>query len=211
MLYISRNLDKKSPLRYWAEEHELDLLDLSFLQFTLVNFDLPEASDWWFYYSPRAVTFSVHRLPIGTMVGAIGGSTAAQLLDHGIRIDFCGNGVPRQTAEDFLAVAEGQRVFFPRARRSRKSVQDLLHERLIVQDAVCYDNRIVPPYGAIEASIYIFTSPLNVSAYLDRYTLTPGAKILAIGPSTGGELLRRGVPCEWPTEPSEKGLLTLLG
>ncbi|WP_157974294.1 uroporphyrinogen-III synthase [Lewinella sp. IMCC34183] len=209
MIFISRKLKGDSPLRQWTDSVGERLEARSLLAFAAVPFTAPADADWWFFYSSRAVTFA-GEVPDGTKLAAIGGGTAATLLTAGRRVDFCGDGHPERVAEDFLAVAEGRRVFFPRARQSRLSVQSALTDRLTVLDAVCYDNRPAPPREPIEARTYIFTSPLNVAAYLDHFALSPGARVLAIGPSTGGELERRGIPCTWPAESSEAGLVELL-
>ena len=210
MIFISRKLRADSPLRQWARGAGEQLIARSLLTFEPVAFEAPRDADWWFFYSSRAVQFAGEESGAARLA-AIGSGTAATLLATGRRVDFCGDGHPGRVAEDFLAVAQGQRVFFPRARQSRLSVQSALADRVTVLDAVCYDNRPAPPEAAIEADTYIFTSPLNVAAYLDHFALPAGARVLAIGPSTGGELERRGVACRWPEESSEAGVVGLLG
>ena len=210
MLFISRKLTSGSLLVRWAEARGERIDARSLLTFAPVAFTAPEDADWWFFYSSRAVAFA-GTIPDDVRLAAIGGSTAASVLRQVGRVDFCGNGNPDDTAEDFLVVGEGQRVFFPRARQSRLSVQRALGDRLEVLDAICYDNQPAPPPGAIVADTYIFTSPLNVAAYLDHWPLAEGARVVAIGPSTGAELERRGVDCVWPVEPTEAALVDLLG
>lgn len=209
MLFISRKLKADSPLRRWAATHDLAVTDRSLLRFEAVDFDAPVNADWWFFYSSRAVEF-VRHIPADVRTAAMGGGTARALLNRQHGVDFCGSGSPEVVAEDFLAVSEGQRVFFPRARESRKSVQRFLEERLEVLDAVCYANFPDPPERAIQASVYIFTSPMNVAAYLDHYELVANSRVLAIGPSTGAELQRRGVECSWPQVSSEAALVRML-
>ncbi len=209
MLFISRKLVSDSPLRRWADTCGEEIHAQSLLTFAAVEFTVPDSVDWWFYYSSRPVAFA-GMPPKGVRLAAIGGNTASALLQRTGRVDFCGNGHPQQTAEDFLAVGEGLRIFFPRARHSRRSIQSALAERVEVLDAVCYENEPEPPAEAIVADTYVFTSPLNVTAYLDHWPLAAGARVMAIGPSTGTELLRRGVECTWPQQPSEEGLVGLL-
>jgi len=209
MIFITRNLQPDSPLLRWATARGRQLIGRSLLRFAPVPFVAPADTDWWFFYSKRAVQFA-GAIPTNVRIGAIGSSTAAALLSTHRAVDFCGNGHPRQTAEDFLSVAEGSRVFFPRARQSRLSIQKALQERITVQDAVCYDNRAAPPEAPIEATVYIFTSPLNVAAYLDHWPLAAGAQVLAIGPSTAAALAERGVSSEWPRVAGEAELISLL-
>ncbi len=210
MVFISRNLKSDSPLLHWSREKGVEVVGRSLLRFEAVPFEAPRQADWWFFYSSRAVQFS-GTIPETVKKAAIGSGTASALLRRSSSVDFCGAGSPIEVAAEFLAVCEGRRVFFPRARQSRLSVQKALRDRVTILDAVCYDNRAAPPSAPITADTYIFTSPLNVSAYLDHYPLTAGSRILAIGPSTGAELLRRGISCEWPELPSEWDLVGLLG
>ena len=209
-VFISRTLKPDSPLRSWATATGAHLIDRSLITFAPVDFIPPDAAHWWFFYSARAVAFSAAYLPEGVRTAAIGGATARALLERGKRVDFCGNGDPDRTAHDFLAVGEGSRVFFPRARQSRKSIQTALADRLTVLDAICYDNLAHPPAGPIDAEVYVFTSPLNVAAYLDHHPLPPSARVLAMGRSTGWALVQREVACAWPKVPAEAGLVELL-
>lgn len=212
-IFITRNLKPESPLRAWAAETGNVVTGRSLLRFAAVPFVPPVNADWWFFYSARAVEFGltgVGELPATTRLAAIGQGTARALRAATGRVDFCGQGDPAQVGEAFAEVAAGQRVFFPRARQSRLSVQTALADRVTVLDAVCYDNVAVPATRLIVADVFIFTSPLNVGAYLDHQVLPEGARVLAIGPSTGAALAARGVGCVWPEVASEGGLLGLL-
>ena len=210
VIFISRRLALDSPLRQWAAVRGESIHAQSLLTFAPVAFDPPTDAHWWFFYSPRAVQFA-GGIPPTVRTAAIGTSTAEKLYVTTQRVDFCGNGNPDQVADDFLTVAQGKRVFFPRARQSRLSIQSALADRIEVLDAVSYDNQPVPPAVPILADTYIFTSPLNVAAYLDHHPLPQGARVLAMGPSTGGELARRGVGSVWPAVAGEVGLVGLLG
>lgn len=212
-IFITRKLKPNSPLQKWAAETGNIVTGRSLLRFAAVPFTPPENADWWFFYSARAVEFGlggVGELPVGVRLAAMGPGTAVALRVTAGQVDFCGDGDPGQVAEAFAEVAAGQRVFFPRARQSRLSVQTTLADRVRVLDAVCYDNVAVPATEPIDADVFIFTSPLNVGAYLDHQVLPEGVRVLAIGPSTGAALAERGVGCEWPEEASEAGLLSLL-
>lgn len=213
MIFVSRTLGPASPLRRWAAARGWALRAESLLRFAPVAYDSPAGAEWWFCYSPRAAEFALgqHRPPPTVRLAALGAGTARRLTELLDRpVDFCGHGQPPAVAAEFLKVAHGRAVFFPRARQSRLTVQTLLANHLRVLDAVCYDNVAAPPAGPIVADCYVFTSPLNVAAYLDHYALAPGARVLAIGPSTGAALRRRGVGCAWPAVPGEEALVDLL-
>ncbi|MEM9261532.1 MAG: uroporphyrinogen-III synthase, partial [Bacteroidota bacterium] len=212
ILFLSRNLTIASALATWAKERELKIIAQSLLEFNSVSFVAP-AADWWFFYSSRAVEFSVEalrKLKRKPKLAAMGSGTARTLSEAGFKADFCGAGQPAEVAVAFGKLAQDQRVFFPRARQSRQTVQRLLAEKIRVEDAVCYDNVAVPTIAPIVADYYCFTSPLNVAAYVDHQALTAGAKIVAIGPSTAAALAQRNVAHDVLPEPTEAALIAWL-
>ena len=184
-VFITRDYAPGVPpgtLQKWCAEKGNELIAKSLLRFEFVPFVPRFRADWWFFYSPRAVEFAAFLLPNGAKVAAMGSGTAAALSPH--KVDFIGEGSPAAVAEQFAAVAAGQRVFFPRARQSRRSVEKILEKRIVAEDAVCYDNQAVPPPSPILADVYVFTSPLNVAAYFNHYDLPDDARTVALGPST---------------------------
>ena len=203
-IFITRDYDPGVPpgtLQKWCAESDNELIAKSLLRFDFVPFVPRFRADWWFFYSPRAVEFAAFLLPNGTRIAAMGLGTTAALAPR--KVDFTGEGSPAAVAEQFAALAAGQRVFFPRARQSRRSVEKMLGKRILAENAVCYDNQAVPPRDPISADVYVFTSPLNVAAYLDHHKLPDGARTVALGPSTAGALVQRGregVVLERPTE-----------
>jgi len=201
----------------WATRAGVKVIDRSLLRFAPVRFVPPERSDWWFFYSPRAVEFGASRLALLSMplpkLAAMGPGTAAALRAHEycLKSSFVGEGSPEEVARAFGEVARGQRVFFPRARQSRLSVQGLLKGVIQAQDAICYDNQSVKEPDFVQADIFIFTSPLNVRTYLSAHPLPAEARVIAIGPSTAQALASFGVRSEVAKESSENGVLSLLG
>lgn len=220
-IFISRDLKAGSPLQQWATETGWEVIGRSLITFAPVNFDppAPAESDWWFFYSPRAVEFSADQLvsrikEVGNTLklGVIGPGTARALRELPAKPepDFVGEGSPAEVAQAFGKAAAGQRVFFPRARQSRLTVQTILREIITVQDAICYDNVAVPVTEPVPADIYVFTSPLNVAAYLGHQSLRHGARIIAIGPSTGSALTERGLDHEMTEHPGEEWVVAML-
>jgi len=221
-VFITRALNPTySHLGKWAEATGNEVTGRSLLTFAAVR--MPERyagqDDWWFFYSPRAVEYGLPYLPNAerssrpaAKIAAMGLGTARAIraAARGFRAEFVGSGTPAEVAAAFGEVAAGQRVFFPRAKQSRLTVQTLLADRITVEDAVCYDNQAVPADEHIAADVYVFTSPLNVSAYLDHQELSAGARVIAIGPSTGGALAARGVVHEVAATAGEEGVVALL-
>lgn len=201
----------------WASRTGGKVIGESLLRFARVDFLVPKGYDWWFFYSPRAVEFSANRLALLPMplpkLAAMGPGTAKALLlhDYVLRADFTGTGSPGEVAEAFGEIAGGKKVFFPRARQSRMTVQNLLQDKIVVEDAVCYDNQSIRNPGRVLADVYVFTSPLNVRTYLTSHELPAGARVIAIGPSSALALASFGVRCETAEESSELGVRAMLG
>ncbi|OAV46155.1 uroporphyrinogen-III synthase [Lewinella sp. 4G2] len=212
-LFISRNLAPESPLRAFAKAQGWALTDRSLLTFSPLPYDPPKDADIWFFYSPRAVEFGVGGLRDVTSnpaVAALGKGTATALTEHGITVNFTGTGSPAAVTNQFIHHFESGRVFFPRARQSRLSVQTALPPEFQVMDAVCYDNVPVAEVPQVIADIYVFTSPLNARTYLQTHTLPEKATVVAIGPSTGGELAALRINHHIAASPSEEGIIKLL-
>ncbi|MEM9527214.1 MAG: hypothetical protein AAGA31_11430, partial [Bacteroidota bacterium] len=77
-LFLSRSLSSMSALSAWAEERELEVIARSLLSFSSVPFVAPNDADWWFFYSSRAVEFSVaslQELAATPKLAAMGSST----------------------------------------------------------------------------------------------------------------------------------------
>ena len=212
--FISRSLAADSPLRSWCRQQEIELVDQSLLKFEEVSFGkLPEAIDWIFFYSPRAVFFFWKNDPLvaaGSRLAAIGPGTAASLTDLGKEVDFIGTGDPATTAEKFEAVATGKRVLFPRAQQSRRSIERILGDKIDALDVVVYNNEQAPVAFPNGFKILILTSPLNVEAFFSENQLLVNSRIIALGPSTAAALSDLGYEAEQAAAPTEEALIELL-
>ncbi len=219
-VFISRQLPPDSPLLHWAQRTGHEVEGRSLIKFSKVAFVPPaaEEADWWYFYSPRAVEFAAGSIPMlkpglpAVKIAAMGPGTARAMREAACRLepDFVGAGSPEEVAAAFADIGTGQTVFFPRARQSRQTVQRLLQHHITVLDAVCYDNVAVPASDSITADVFVFTSPLNVAAYLDHQELSTGAQTVAIGPSTGAALAERGITYLMTEAPGETSLVKLL-
>lgn len=214
-LFISRSLSDDSPIRTWCEQRAIELVDKSLLQFQSVSFGrLPREIDWIFFYSPRAVNFffGAHpTLPPKVRFAAIGHGTAQKITALGYVPHFVGNGDPGRTAAAFGSSVRGCKVLFPQARRSRRSVEILLSDHIAASSLVVYDNQVAPLLFEQTFATMIFTSPMNVEAFLAHNKVPAGSRVVALGPSTAGALEHLGYQSEQPQKPTEAALVELLG
>jgi len=137
----------------------------------------------------------------------MGKATAHFAKAQKLNLQFIGNGKPKATSQQFLQVAEKQSVLFPRAKRSKKSIQRLLKDKIEAHDLVVYENEIKKDWKVSECNILVFTSPLNAKAYFSKNLAKAPKKIIAIGNTTARALKKLGVEnVHIAEEPSEEGL-----
>lgn len=205
-----------SPVRAFAQKNKLELVAESLISFFPVDFSLLPETDWLFFYSKNGVRFFMRTLQekglkITQPVGVMGLGTLNALKEFGKSADFAGNGRPEEVAAAFKEIVRGKRVLFLRAQQSLRSIQQLLEEEVEVRDLVVYANEIRLPNNDFQADFLLFTSPLNVEAYAQKYDLNQAEMIVAIGKTTAAKLQSLGVKdIKLATRPSEEAMLAQL-
>lgn len=215
-IFISRNLSTTSPFKKELADLDLEIIGQSLLQFAPIQFGAIPEVDWIFFYSKNGVKFfleplinhpSFHKNKVKW--AAMGKGTAQALTAYQIQANFIGNGHPKTTAQAFEAVASGQKILFPRAKNSKKSIQNLLRSQAKISDLIVYKNDIKITFSIPYCDILVFTSPLNAMAYFQKYPLNPKQKIIAIGKTTQKALQKLGIANSiTAAKPSEQALAT---
>ncbi|MEM9919311.1 MAG: uroporphyrinogen-III synthase [Bacteroidota bacterium] len=191
-VFISRPLSEESAFRSLLAPYAVELIDQSLVVFhPLPIFQLPEC-EWIFFYSKNGVQYFFDQwtqpLAESICLGAIGKATAQALIQRGQKVDFVGSGHPEETALDFGQLAAGQRVLFPRASHSRRSVQQTLRGKIHILDLPVYRNQMRNDFDLPTCNILVFTSPLNAKAYFRKYNWEPSQTCVAIGATTAAAL-----------------------
>ena len=169
--------------------------------------------DWVLFTSLNAVTYFFKRLNAtgrdsrmlaSCCIGAVGRTTADELLQHGIRADlvpekFTGEGLARSLVAGGV---QGNRILLPRALKAMETLPEMLDDAgATVTVAPVYQN--VPPQGRKDElreqltegdiDLVTFTSSSTVTNFLtmvdaadekELHLLLDGVKIAAIGPIT---------------------------
>ncbi len=164
------------------------------MKFSEVAWENMPATDWVFFYSGKAVKYffaglkrNDQELADEVKLAALGPGTAAKLAELGYEAGFVGTGNPEEVAEQFLAVAKGDRVLFPRAAHSRMSIQMLLANTVDALDLIVYQNEMLDNFSIPKVNYLVFTSPMNAKAYFRRYAWA-GEGVVAIGETTAAAL-----------------------
>ncbi len=217
---ITRQLDEDSPFFSTLAKLPVQVHGEALVEFRRIPFSVHfKTIDWVFFTSPTGVDFffeglkeSKSGIPPQVLVGAIGTGTEKRLKSYGRSPDFSGNGSPARVGSAFAALAKGQRVLFPRARTSRRSIQQFVEERAQIEEQVIYDNHIRRDLKLPLFDFLVFTSPLNARAFYSTYPVTPHQKVFAIGETTAKALYDLGVQGVIVAPyPSEAALAEMVG
>lgn len=145
-----------------------------------------------FFYSKNAVQFFFQQeidfvLKNPTIKFAtIGKATANELIKFNTRASFVGEGNSNTIADDFTKIAKKGIVLFPKALKSKSSIEQLLsHEYFDIRSVVIYENKIKSElHFKHEYDIVCFTSPLNVESFHQSYIYQNQFIPVAIGETT---------------------------
>ncbi len=221
-VFITRPQTRSSLFSQLLQQAGHTVVGESLLQFTPVAFAVPEAYDWVFGYSPRAITYFLEGLdrqrasvPDSVRWAVLGPGTA-RALPAGLQPTYCGNGQPTDVAIQLAPLVARQRVLFPQARHSRQSVQRLLPDTVQKISLIVYDNSPNQMVQVPAADVLVFTSPLNVQSYLKQREIPDAQPIVAIGSTTATALTQAGIDrYTIAAEPTEQAMaaavLQLLG
>ena len=191
------------------EKENFEVIGTSLIAYTALPFEEIPAVDWIFFYSKKGVEYFLQGLSIpispAIQLAAMGTGTANKLIEKGYEPRFIGTGLPNETAQLFLEYADSQKVLFPRAVRSMRSIQTILKQKIAVYDLEVYANRPKKSFHITPVSCLVFTSPLNVEAYFNHY-IYEQQLVIAIGPTTLKVLNKLNIPCHMAKEPTEKAL-----
>jgi hydroxymethylbilane synthase len=197
-IFISRPLAEQSEfytsLAGQTVEQKHIIFAFSLIDFAPIEFDRLPACDWIFFYSKTGVDFffkNIHQknilLPNAIKWAAFGEATAKSLIPHSFSADFIGTGSAISTVSLFSELAIHQKVLFPQAQFSRNSVALLLKNTENIP-LVVYKNTAATDFVLPFCHVLVFTSPLNVIAYFQKYTFQSTQKFIAIGDTTAETL-----------------------
>lgn len=215
-VFISRDLSEGSVFKEKLSD-KFHIIDRSLIEFSLFPFTTVTDTHWIFFYSKKAVHFYFKGLETyaysmpDAKLAALGESTALAIKAKGFEPDFTGTGEPETTAQGFEKYAANQKVLFPRAKNSRKSIQQILSGKIKEIDLIVYENKPSANFEIAYCDILVFTSPLNAETYFEKYKRLDHQLILAIGHTTAAALNKIGInDVLIASEPSEQALADLV-
>ena len=191
-IFISRNLEPNSPIKKIAKGH--NLVSKSLIHFSPLPFEEPQA-DWIFFYSRNGVKYFFEQGNYALypyLWACMSEGTANELSQYVTDISFIGNGTNEQIASAFEAQLHSDSITcFIRAEHSLDSIKTHL-KRTEDFSIPVYRNTLIEVIPIQKFDILIFTSPMNVDAWMKQRTIT-NEKIITIGNTTGSYLKSKGI------------------
>jgi len=191
--FITRTLTEKSIFKTTLEEKGFQTEGNSMVKFSSMDFNFDKPCDWIFFYSKNAVKYFFQKIKLeqikGKKLATFGSSTAKALEAQGVKTDFHGKGDSSAVAKQFLELAKGKTVAFPRAKSSLKSIQTKIADSTQIVDFPVYKNVAKSETQSSDAAYLCFTSPLNAKTYFKNHPPKVHQKLITIGRTTGETLI----------------------
>ena len=213
--FITREITTYSPFYQFLTTKGFDVKGHSFIEFLPINISSIPNTDWIFFYSKNGIRFFFEQLEqlnlkienLDYQWATIGQASATYLASFNIKADFIGTGEPNSTSKGFLKIAKSQKVLFPRATNSKKSIQNILGKKIESIDLIVYNNVLSKSIKKRSENFLAFTSPLNAKAYFQHFQPENFQHIIAIGTTTAKALTELGInDFTIAEQPSERGL-----
>lgn len=196
-VFITRNIKEDDFFSRSLKANGYQVSGRAFIEFKTIAIGKPPTTDWVFFSSKHAVTYFFEQKPLlgKVKIGTIAKSTADVLRSFGRRADFIGASTDtRLVGKQFASIVRSERVLFPQAKESMRTVQKQFVNSGQVVDLPVYETISKLVDDTPDADIMLFTSPSNVEAFLEKKRLKKEQKIIAMGDATAHTLKRADYP-----------------
>ena len=183
-IYITKELEDVTQLKQFCAFQNIDLHATSQLSFEAVPFTVTEPFEVVFFSSVRAGRFFLRSYdgPLSSLQFACIGEETAQKFN--IEFAFVGKeaGNPEKVAEKFKNWLGDKRLLIPHSSLSHKTIAAIIPSTQC--ESVCVYNTLLSPQSIPESEVYVFTSPSNLAAFLQKNQVPESAKVIAWGNTT---------------------------
>jgi uroporphyrinogen-III synthase len=183
-LYITRDLDELFILQQYCSFGQIDLHAQSQITFEEVPFSIEKPFEVVFFSSVRAGRFFLRSYdgPLSSLQFACIGEETAQKFN--IEFAFVGKeaGNPEKVAEKFKNWLGDKRLLIPHSSLSHKTIAAIIPSAQC--ESICVYNTLLSPQSIPECEVYVFTSPSNLAAFLQKNQVPEAAKVIAWGNTT---------------------------
>lgn len=198
-VFISRSYSQAGSFIEMVEPYVSRITAQSLISFGEIKApELPDAG-WLLFYSRSGVDFfigqhnpaKVHEQ--GLKTASFGPKTAAYLSEKGFDIDFTGTGEAKSTAERLISIIGNDQITFVRGSKSLHSLDAYIPDDSRKNDMIVYSQTPKANIPIAFHDILVFTSPMNLKAYLNSNILKANQNVITIGATTATAGLRNGI------------------
>lgn len=189
-VFISNAEIIDKPFLDFCDSNGIDLFAKSLITFKPVVHNPVFDADVVFFSSPRSVEFFVESIQGKNLQCAcLGSGTAKRLAEFGYSADFVGSvsGQPDVVSKEFLIWLGNRKVIFPLSTKSNRSISATIPAGQRIEVVVYETISLSEKLDLCE--IYVFTSPSNIDAFLEKNVLPGTAEVVAWGKTTEKRLL----------------------
>ncbi len=194
-IFISTPLSENNGYISILENAGYEVENVSFVNIKPLDLtELPDC-DWLFFTSKNGVKYffdQLDNLSENIKLAAIGNETANQIRLAGYKVDFVGDGNNSALTDEFVSLAEGQKIIFPGASNRQSEIPLRIDASCDVEYLSVYHNSAFNA-KLIEADILVFTSSLNVKGYLLGNSIKNNQIVIAMGTATASYLRKAGI------------------
>lgn len=203
MLFISKNVTDESFLAF-VKRAEINLIDQPMISFVAEEFSCPkEDVEVVFFTSPRSARFYLDqcKVPSRIDIATIGKSTSEYVESRGYKVCFTGitSGNPEEVSKAFETFVAGRKVLFPQSNHSHQSMQKKLYAGQIT-NLIVYKTILTPIHLNAKPSVLVFTSPTNLTSFLQLNKVDKEQKIIAWGKTTESFLYKNNLKADYTLE-----------
>lgn len=195
-VFITRFVPESGHFRNVLEGNGFTVEGFPLIETKSIPFKELPACDWIFFSSKNAVRHFFRQRPVltGQRFACIGKATAEALRAEGHRAEFIGSQTDtRMAGKQFATRAGHQRVLFPQAKGSMRSVQQQFVKKDQVIDLPVYETIKREGDHVPSADIMVFTSPSNVEAFFEKHSIGSRQAVVAMGDATAAALRERRI------------------
>lgn len=213
-LFISRALDPESRF-HELEQMGIQIQDQSLLEIKAVEFSLEKNYDWVFFYSKNGIRYFFDRYAYNprTRFGVMGSASASYFKElNGSQADLIGGSSAEQIADQLNDMCGDKELLFAKAKQSLSSIEKILEEKhgKLSDHIHVYDNSVKEDFDIDSCDILVFTSPMNVRAYFNKYDYKQEV-LFSIGERTASMVKTlTGKDSLFPIQSNEEALFKLI-
>lgn len=189
-VFCSSSLIPDHPLVTATENLNISLIQQPMISYESVANTPLQPFDIIFFSSPRSYHFGKSLIKPNTLIACVSTGTKKHITEP---VAWQGQtpGNPKTTALEFHQWVGKKRVLFPVSDLSLGQIPQVFSQDQI--EVVIRYKTLLTPCTVIPCDVYVFTSPSNVTSFLQLNEIPQKAKVVAWGDSTSAALESHGI------------------